>query len=204
MESILPRNLLIAQPALASTARLPAIGNTDRAVQKMEVACLITMGVAAAAAVHFIDFSLKIPGHAIIRVIFPFAFGLALVPRHGAGLSMGVVAGASTLLLGGTHFGTAGVGAMTSMLLCGIVLDFVAARTRSGWPLYAGLATAGLTVNLVAFCVKLGSKLIGMGDAAALSVWLPRAAVSYPLCGLAAGFICAAVLFRFRPDRDPS
>jgi hypothetical protein len=127
------RNLFIVEPAFAASVRVPAIGNMEQPIQKVELAFLFVMGVAAAAAAHFVELNLRIPGHAIIRVVFPLAFGMALVPRRGAGVSMGMVAAASALALSGARLGSTGVGAMTSLVLCGVVLDFVASRTRSGW-----------------------------------------------------------------------
>lgn len=192
-------NLFAVEPALASSVRLPALGNIEQPIQKVEFAFLILMGLTGAALAHFVDLSLRIPGHAIVRLIPPIAFGMALVPRRGAGTSMGLVAAASTVMFNGARLGSAGLGAMTSLLLCGIVLEVVASRTRSGWPLYAGLALAGLAVNMAAFSVKFVAKLAGIGGGGGpLSTWLPRAAVTYPLCGLAAGLLCAVVLFRFR------
>jgi len=41
----------------------------------------------------------------------------------------------------------------------------------------------------------------GMGGGG-WDVWFPRAAISYPLCGLAAGLICAIILFRLRRSGD--
>ena len=199
------RNLFTVEPALATSIRLPALGHVDQPIQKLELATLILMGAAAAASSHFIDLNLRIPGHAIVRVIFPLALGMALVPRKGAGSTMGLVAAVLTMGFTGARVGSAGLGAMTSLLLCGIVLDAVVARTRSGWPLYVGLGVAGLCVNMVAFSVKAGSKLMGLGGmggggggGGGWEVWFPRAVVTYPLSGLAAGLVCACIFFRFR------
>jgi len=202
--------LYTAEPTFAASIRLPALGHIDQPIQKLELATLIIMGVAAAAASHFIALNLRIPGHAIVRVIFPIAFGVALVPRRGAGSTMGLVAAISTIGFAGARFGAVGLGATTSLLLCGIVLDAAIAWTRSGWPLYVGLGLAGLSVNLAAFAVKAISKLAGLGGmgvgggmgggggAGGFQAWFPRAVITYPLCGLAAGLVCAVILFRFR------
>jgi hypothetical protein len=192
------RSLFAVEPALASSVRFPALGDTDRPIQKLELALLFVMGVAAAAAALFGQYKLQIPGHAIIRVVFPIALGLALVPRRGAGATMGVVAAGATIAFSGLRLDSTGVGAITSLLLSGVVLDYAASRARSGWPLYAGLASAGLTINVVAFGAKAASKLLGVSGGGPWETWWPRAVVSYPLCGLAAGLVCAIVLFRFR------
>jgi len=199
------RNLFNVEPSLAASIRLPALGRIDQPIQKIELATLIVMGVTAAAASHFIELNLRIPGHSIVRVIFPIAVGMALVPRRGAGSTMGLVAAISTIGFVGAGFSSAGLGAMTSLLLCGIVLDTVVAWTRSGWPLYVGLACAGLAVNLAAFGVRAASRLMGLGGiggggggGGGWQAWFPRAVVTYPLCGLAAGILCAVILLRFR------
>jgi len=202
------RTLYAAEPDLAGTARLPALGNLHQPIQVAELATLIVMGVAAAAASHLIELSLRIPGHAIVRMIFPMAFGLALVPRRGAGSTMGLVAAVLTVGFTGARISSAGLGAMTSLLLCGVALDAVIAWARSGWRLYLGLALAGLAVNMAAFAAKAGTKLMGIGGTGlgggggggggAWQSWFPRAVVTYPLCGAAAGLICAGILFRFR------
>jgi hypothetical protein len=116
-----------------------------------------------------------------------------------------MVAAVSTIGFTGARLGSAGFGALTSLLLCGVVLDAAIAWTRSGWRLYVGLALAGLTVNMAAFAVKAGSKLAGWGGrggGGGWHAWFPRAAVTYPLCGLAAGVLCAVILFRFRQRDD--
>jgi hypothetical protein len=108
------------------------------------------------------------------------------------------------LLLHATRLGSAGMGAMTSVLLGGILLDFVGSRVRSGWQLYVGMALAGLATNMVAFGVKACSKiaLLGVAGGHSWHSWWPRAVVTYPLFGLAAGLICAMILFRLRQSDE--
>ncbi len=195
------RNLFLVESNLADQVRLPAIGVTDKPVQWIELAALVGLGVVAAAITTFVDLGLKIPGHAILRVIFPITLGLAIVPRRGSGACMGLAAAVGMFAFSGVRPGSTGIGAMTSLILCGMCLDFVAARVRSGWPFYVGLAATGLTVNMVAFTVKLATKLMGFDGGGKISSWLPRAIVSYPACGLAAGLVCAIVLFRLRPRK---
>lgn len=79
--------------ALQKAARLPSTTDQTAVVDYL---VLLGFGVVAATFTILADFSLKIPGHAILRVVLPFAFGLASVPRHGAGSVMGFGA-----LLGG-------------------------------------------------------------------------------------------------------
>ena len=192
------------EPELALRARTPAIGKLERPIQGLELAMLFAMGVGAAAAAQFIEWKLKTPGHAIVRTIVPLAIGLAIVPRKGAALSMGGVAAGSVLAFQGSQLGTAGLGALTSLLLCGLALELVGTRATSGWRLYVGFGLAGLAVNLAAFAVQFGAKWMNLGGAGggSLEKWLPRAAITYPLCGILAGLLCATILFRFKAGEN--
>lgn len=196
------RNLLVVEPALASSGRIPSLSQVEGRIRGIEIGCLFLLGLATAA-LAALQLDLKIPGQAIIRIVFPISLGLALVPRRGSGLVIGSVAMGSSLVFRGTGIGSGGMGAMTSLMLSGILLDFVAWRVRSGWQLYVGLMGVGLAANLVAFGVKALSKtaLFGWAGGHNWHAWWPRAVVSYPLCGIAAGLICAMILFRLR-QRD--
>lgn len=207
------RQLYTSEPVFSAGVRLPAVGDTEQPIQKVEFALLLGMGVAAAAIASFLETGLRIPGNAIIRTIFPLALGIALVPRRGSGSTMGLAASVTALGFTSARLGTAGFGAMTSLLLCGVVLDAVITWAKSGWRLYVGLALAGLTVNMAAFAVKAGSKLAGVGGGmgggghgggggGGWNAWFPRAVISYPICGLIAGLLCAVILFRFRRRGD--
>jgi len=245
------QSLLAYEPALAGGTRIPPLTQTGENVRTVEMATLVTLGFLAAVATQMLDFSLGIPGHAIIRSVLPFSLGIALVPRRQAGLVMGTTAVGTALALEATRYGDAGVGALTSLFLCGFLLDQAATRAKQGWPLYLAVSLAGLATNLTAFTARLVSKLstagldsahkvglgrgsgagrglggglgggggTGMGGGlgpgngtgaglgkAALGEWLPKAAISYPLCGLIAGLLCAALLFRLqsrsKPDAD--
>ena len=71
---------------------------------------------------------------------------------------------------------------------------------KGGRRIYVGLALAGLTSNLIAFLVRGGIKYAGADHSHGLllALWQPRAVLTYPLCGLAAGLFSAWVWFRFR------
>ena len=206
-----------------------------------ELAWLIAMGVTAASAATFWDWSLGIPGHAILRIVFPMTLGLALVPRHGGGLVMGAFALATTAIYRSAGHGIPGMGAMTSLAMFGPILDLVLWRVRTGWWLFGGFAVAGLAGNLIAFIVRGGSRLAGVGRSAAglgrraglgggsgmgggrglgggdglggglgpdalsspaADPWWMVAPLSYSICGLLAGLLCAAVWFAARPRRS--
>lgn len=189
-------HLLAVEPVLLDSRRLPAFGQAVGSVHAAELACLAAVGLLAAAGTVMLDLSLRIPGHAIFRAVFPLALGLALVPRRGAGQVLAAVSVTGGVLFQGLGFGSAGAGALTSLFLSGVLLDLAARRARSGWQLYAGLALAGLATNSVAFAVKLLTKLVSIDGGPSLAAWWPRAVVTYPLCGALAGLLAAAVLFR--------
>ena len=77
---------------------------------------------------------------------------------------------------------------------------------RRGWRLYLGFILAGLGSNLVAMCFRGGMKAL-TGDMAGgrpVSEWWHQASFTYPVVGLLAGLISAAVWFRLRGDRSRS
>ena len=159
------------------------------------------MGIVAGLAEAMLDFSLRIPGHAIIRAAIPMAVGLALAPRNGGGTLLSWVGGLTVYLmsLAGRH---GGAGAMTSLLLTGPLLDLAVCWARRGWQVYLGFIAAGLASNMVAFGVKWTSK-VATGGGGRLDLWWSRAVVSYPLCGLLVGLLCAIVWFRATAGRSP-
>ena len=63
---------------LQATSRLQAWTVADDQVRLREWIILGLAGFCAATATQFLDFSLRIPGHAILRAIFPLTVGLAL------------------------------------------------------------------------------------------------------------------------------
>jgi len=179
--------------ALSDRTRLRSfLGGGDQ-VQVWEVACLVGMGALAAAAATFVDFSLKLPGHAILRAVFPMTMGLALAPRRGAGIVMSASAAVTTVIFSAAHLGAPGTGSLTSLLLVGPLLDAALWRIRSGWMLYAGFASAGMGANLIAFAVRGATQRAGRGG------WWWYAPITYVACGLAAGLICGVIWFAARP-----
>ncbi|MCR4414023.1 MAG: hypothetical protein NUV77_16530 [Thermoguttaceae bacterium] len=183
---------------LAQGTRLPSLAHGRQRLHKAEVAFLVGAGVAAALATTFLEWRLRIPGHAILRAVFPMALGLAVVPRRMGGSLMGLSAAGSATLLQAAGAATVGLGAITSLTVLGPLLDAALWRAPRGWRLYAGFALAGLGANLAALGVRAGAKAIGLDHLAArpLAEWWLQAAVSYALCGLLAGLLSAAVCFR--------
>jgi len=194
-------------PGLADGTRLRWLAQPDQRLKATELLLLLSAGVVAALASAFLDFGLKIPGHAIIRAVFPMALGFAAAPRRMAGTTMGASALATALVLNFTVSigGRAliGAGAMTSLVLTGPLLDVALWRARRGWQLYASFALAGLASNLVALSIRAVPKLMNVDHAIGrpLAIWFPRAIVSYTLCGVFAGLISALVWFQFTAKR---
>ncbi len=186
-------------------SRFSSITNTREQLLPLELVILLMAGFLAAAATTLIEFSLRIPGHSIIRAMFPMAFGLAAAPRRGAGCVMGgsTVVSATLFQFGG--FGGLGYGAMTSLYATGPFLDIAIRWMKGGRRLYFGLAMAGLASNITAFLVRGGIKYAGADHSHGmlLAFWKPRAVFTYPVCGLVAGLFSAWVWFRFR-DSDES
>jgi len=192
-----------AHQGLRTARRLPALVETP-AISAVELVALILLGGCAAYASTYLKLGLGIPGHNIIRVVFPMALGLALVPRVGSASIMGLsgMASAAGFVMAGAH--NLGFGAATSLALTGFLIDVALIGARPGWSIYLRLALAGWVANLAAFLVKAGGKMWGglAGDAS-LEMWLPKAIVTYSVCGLVAGLISAAVWFRARA-KEPS
>ncbi len=190
---------LSVHAALAQDTRLPSLVRGDQRLHMAEGLFLVGAGMAAALATAFFELRLRIPGHAILRAVFPMALGLAVVPRRMAGSLMALGAAGSAAWFQAAGAATVGLGAMTSLAVAGPLLDAALWRSTRGWRLYAGFALAGLGANLAALAVRATAKATGLDHVAArpLAEWWLQAVVSYALCGLLAGLISAAVCFRF-------
>jgi hypothetical protein len=189
---------------LAGSSRLPALAQQGQGLQRAEMAWLVGVGIVAAVAAAVPEYGLRIPGHAILRAVLPMAFGLAVAPRHLAGTVMGSSALASAAMIQLLHPGAIGTGAMTSLVLVGPCLDFALRRVRQGWGLYFGFAVSGLMCNVAALGVRGGARLIGLESIGKrpLAEWFASAAISYPICGLAAGLLSAWICFRLAAPGD--
>ena len=185
-------------------SRLSPLINTSDQARAFELATLLLAGFVAAMATAFLDLGLRIPGHAIIRAVFPMAFGLAAAPRRGAGCVMSGSALASVTFVHFGGFASIGVGAMTSLCVTGPLLDLAALSLRPGRSLCLRLGLAGVMSNLIALVVRGGVKYAGVDHAVGrpFAAWWPRAVWTYLLCGLLAGLLSAWVWFRFQSDRD--
>ena len=186
----------VNQP-LSERSRFRRSGASVSVIWPSDTFILAGCGFAAAAITGMIDLNLRLPGHAILKVVLPLSLGMSLVPRRGAGLGMAASAGitlGAMSLLGGTGVGP---GAATSLLLLGPLMDVAAHRVRPGCRLYAAFGVAGLSANLGAFLIRGATKASGGGWAGTrlLHDWLSVAPISYAICGLVAGFVSAAIFF---------
>lgn len=189
---------LSVHAGLRSGSRLPALSREESSVRMSEWAVWLAMGITAACASALPDWNLRIPGHAILRSVFPMALGLSLAPRRGAGGVMGVIACATALTLRFSGRAEVGFGALTSLSLTGPLLDVALWKAQAGWRLYAGIIAAGLSSNLIAMGIKVTEKLMmGGGGKRSFGAWLAQAAWTYPLCGVLAGLLSAVLWFRF-------
>ena len=108
---------------LQQSSRLGIVHPLERS-RVRELLFLISMGVLAAVLSTFLKTHLKIPGHAILKVVLPISLGFAAVPKRYSGSIMGFSALCSALLFRwGIPGGGEGVGALTSLVLFGPVLD---------------------------------------------------------------------------------
>lgn len=127
------------------------------------------------------------------------------MPRRKAGTIMGGSALLTTFLLHlvvGPGLGLS-FGAMTSLLATGPLLDWSLRNAPSGWRLYAAFATAGLCANLLACLVRGGANWTGLEafGKQPFALWFSRAILIYPVCGIIAGLLCAALWFSMRQER---
>jgi len=196
----MPGLALPVRRGLAGSSRLPVLAQQDRQLQLAEVVWLLMVGSTAACAAAFLDFGLRIPGHAIIRPMLPMALGLAVAPRQMAGTVMGTGALATALLLRVGWSGAIGAGAITSLALVGPLMDLALWGAGGGWRLYLRFALWGLACNLAALTVRAGVKLFaveGLGKRP-FDLWFSQAVVTYVVCGVFAGLLSAWICFRFQ------
>ncbi len=200
----MPATLLPRHHGLFTTSRLQSIASGADVPKLHDWLLLAALGVLAAYSSTFLDIGIKkVPGQAILRVVFPMAFGLALVPRRGAGCVMGGTAGlaAATLQIAGFRGEALGYGALASLTATGPLLDWTLRRASGGWRQIGAFMLAGLASNTIAFGVRGIVKAIGWEEVGKrpLGEWLTQAVGTYVLCGVIAGLISGGVLFSVKP-----
>ncbi|MHB0956825.1 MAG: hypothetical protein ACYC0X_12880 [Pirellulaceae bacterium] len=185
---------------LSESTRISSISRRMTNSAAMQISALVLLGAGAALASGLIEFRLRIPGHAILRAVFPMALGLALVPVRKGGTVMGLGALGTALIMKACSVGHFGAGSLTSLALTGPLLDLALIGARRGWRLYLGFILAGMASNLVALGLRGGAKFLtgGMGGGRLMSEWWQQASFTYPVCGLLAGLLSAVVWFRLQ------
>lgn len=190
-------------PWMAGAGRLPTVGDARGSITVAEWIALGGCGILAGVSSVVLDFQLRLPGHAILRVVLPLMLGLSLVPRRGGGSLMSAAGALTALTFAALGWTGRSPGAMTSLLLIGPALDVALRWSQSaGWRLYVWFAAAALTANAAAFAVRLGSAALlefGPHGRNIVNHW-PLAVVSYAVFGAAAGLISAAICFRLRVE----
>ena len=188
---------LPVHPGLKATSRA-ARRELTQDLQTVELGILLGLGAVAALTTVLLDFGLRLPGHAILRTTLPMVLGLALVPRRHAGamMSIGALMAVLGMAIGGGRL--PGVGAATSLMLTGPLLDLATRGAQDGGRVYRGFAVAGLASNSCAFLVRAVPKLAGIDPLGTRSLgsWLTVALLSYAACGLAAGLLSGMLCFR--------
>lgn len=193
-------------PELAPLRRASRVTALLPAERPLVADLLVAMvaGVLAACTVALVDLNLRMPGHAILKAVFPIALGFAFVPRRATGLVMMVSALASLFALRWSFQLGVGIGATTSLLALGPLLDLLLWRAQQGPWLSMRFALAGLLANLAAFALRGGGKVWGEIGLRPLEQWLTVAPWTYALCGLVAGLISGLCFFhmRMQPSRS--
>ncbi len=185
---------------LSGSTRISSISQRFTDSAELQLGALMLLGAVTALATGLIQLHLRIPGHAILRSVFPMALGLALCPVRKGGTLMGLSALGTAVLMRGYNVGSFGVGSMASLAMTGPLLDVALIGARRGWRLYLGFVCAGIVSNLVALVLRGGFKAL-VGDVAGgrlIGDWWHQAWLTYPVCGLLAGLLSAAVWFRLR------
>lgn len=198
-------SVLTLDDDLLRTSRMPALAGAHRdTVRPLELAALAAAGVVASLLTNLLRLHLGIPGSSIVFAAFPIALGFALVPRRGAGGVMGGAALVTTVVLwlAGTRID--GVGAQTSLVLTGPLLDVALHWAHTGWRVYIAFIVACAASNCAAFIVRAATKgmgLAGMGGGRPFAPWWSQAVVTYAIAGVVAGIISAAAWFQLRERR---
>ncbi|MBI4500665.1 MAG: hypothetical protein HY700_05840 [Gemmatimonadetes bacterium] len=194
----LKSSTLPLDPRLFDASRIGRVGGRLTA-SWLDLTALGAAGAAAALLTNAVRLRLGIPGSNIVLVAFPMALGLALVPRRGAGALMGAAALATTAMMGLAGVRLAGVGAQTSLLLTGPLLDLALSHARRGWQRYGAIMLACAAANAAAFWVRGAAKLMGLpGGGRPFDRWWLQAIATYAAAGLVAGLISAIACFHFR------
>ena len=194
------QNILPIRAPLHEHTRMISLSKSDR-ITAAEIGTLLLLGAIAAVLSTVVKLHLQIPGHAILRIVLPATLGLALVPRRGAGSIFSISAiGFSALLypiglpLGATFI--IGIKAATSLLMIGIFSDLLLAKAKKGWQIYLALIVAAILANCAALGMRFAVTFFGN------EVFKEKALMTYPVSGLLAGLVSAAIWFRLTEKKQ--
>jgi hypothetical protein len=185
---------------LRRSSRLSSWPLSPERLTSYEVAALVGCGALAALAVFAIHLSFRVPGHAILRAVFPMAAGLAVVPRRESDLVMTIAAALTAIGLHSGGIGEIQPAALVSLLALGPLLDLAMLGNSVGWKLYARFVAAGVAANLIAFATRTSLTALGYETPGSHQMerlgWIVPA--SFLLCGAVAGLVSAIAWFRLR------
>lgn len=190
--------LTTTQANLSNSARGLPLGRGATATA-VDWLALLAVGGLAAVLTAYLSLSLRMPGHAILRVVVPMVIGMALVPRRGAGIMMALGAAITGGIIRLSDTGELPIASFAGLLIVGPMLELAAAGRPSGRGLYLRFALAGLTANLIVYAVRWGVLLTGWEASGGGGNFRRAGAMafgSYALCGLLAGLIGAMIAFR--------
>jgi hypothetical protein len=176
--------------------------SSDR-VSFAELAILIGGGAISTIASYSIG-GLGIPGSNMLQAVLPMAAGLAIVPRRGAGILMGLSSlgtGFAVMGLGIAHFSPS---ELSRLVLLGFCLEVGPARAESKSHVWLWFVFAGLAANMLGFGVKYlvaQFGIEGFGGGRGIFRPLPMKMLSWAVCGALAGGVSALIFFR-RSQRD--
>jgi hypothetical protein len=182
---------------LVEISRVPSLASGAGQMRVVELTVLVLAGAVAALLTNLLRLRLGIPGSSIVFAVLPMAFGFAVVPRRGAGTVMAGGAFLTTAILRLVGARLDGVGALTSLLLTGPMLDLALRWAHRGWQLYGGFIVACAVSNAVAFLVRGAAKVVGGGGGLPLDLWWSRAIMTHAASGVVAGLISALAWFQF-------
>ena len=108
------------------------------------------------------------------------------------GLAASLMALVHTML-----YGAGGAGSLTGLIVLGPLLDISLLPVKNGRGAYFAFAAAGILANCSALLAQGIVKYNWSRGRQPVEVWLLTAGWTYPLFGLVAGLIAAAICFRW-------
>lgn len=187
---------------MLDSSRLSIVSRVQPNLHAREWLIILGVGIITGLIVQYVNFHLKIPGHAILKTVLPISLGISLVPRKSSGTLIAMTGLSTLLILRMAHGTMTGTGALTNLAATGVFLDIALSFARPGWRLMLAFSMAGLVSNLLALVVR-GTWKLWLQNSFEFYGWLSTAEITYPACGILAGLLGALLFFRtqtHRPD----